>query len=92
MIELTLGVFKTHVTAAVAEDLAARLLGEDAPNFEDRDFEQLLPLYGKAVVEGLNWELPGTLADEMAAAVREVVPSGGRMGLDERLMGGPSWN
>lgn len=92
MIEITLGAFATDITAAVAEDLAARLLGEDPSNFEDADFRQLLPVYGGAVLDGLNWDMPGGLADEMADAVREVVPRGGRMGLYERLMGGWSRN
>jgi hypothetical protein len=92
MIELTLGLFETDITAAVAEDLAARLLGDDPPNFEDRDFEKLLPLYGEAVLDGLNWELRAGLADEMAEAVRSAVPRDGRMGLYERLMSGWSRN
>jgi hypothetical protein len=73
MIGLTLGLFETDITAAVAEDLVARLLGDDPPNFEDRDFEKLLPVYGEAVLDGLNWELPGGLADEMLAEVRRVI-------------------
>jgi hypothetical protein len=92
MIELTLGLFETDVTAAVAEDLAARLLGDDPPNFEDRDFEKLLPLYGEAVVDGLNWELPGGLASEMAEAVREATAEGRRPTLYERLMVERCWN
>lgn len=89
MIEITLGAFATDITAAVAEDLAARLLGDDGPNFEDRDFQQLLPLYGEAVLNGLNWELPGELAD----AVREVARTGGNgPPLYQRLPDERAWN
>jgi hypothetical protein len=92
MLKLTLGLFETDITAAVAEDLLARLLGDDPPNFDDADFEQLLPVYGEAVLDGLNWELPGGLADEMADAVQEVMAGSRRPSLYERLMGGWSRN
>lgn len=92
MIELLLGTFETPVAAAVAEDLAARLIGEDAPNFEDADFEKLLLVFGEAVVEGLNWNLPGGLADEMTKAVREVMAKDRRPSLYEQLTNGNRWN
>ena len=92
MLELTLGLFETDITAAVAEDLAAQLLSADPRNFEDRDFEKLLLLYGEAVVDGLNWQLPGGLADEMAEAVREVMAESRRPSLYERLTSERSWN
>jgi hypothetical protein len=92
MMKLTLGLFETDITAAVAEDLVARLLGDDPPNFDDADFEQLLPVYGEAVVDGLNWELPGGLADEMAEEVRRVVAGSRRPSLYEQLMSRSHWN
>jgi len=68
---LDLGHYDQEVVAALAHDLAARVLGDDPSgfNFSDEMLHDLVPLYGKDVVEGLN---PG-LADELRDAIAELV-------------------
>ncbi len=68
---LTIGFYDEEVVAALAYDLAARLLGEDRGefNFSNDELRELVPVYGDELVRGLNKKLPRGLREAMARLV-----------------------
>jgi hypothetical protein len=73
---LTLGYFAHETSAAIAYDLAARVLKWDPEewNFADEMIRDLLPIFGDEVVQGLdhNKELPSGLKDAMLQEMRRL--------------------
>jgi hypothetical protein len=71
MPQLSIGCFGEEIVAALAYDLAARLMDLDRSelNFSDERVRELVPLYGEAILAGLDEGMPG----ELRAAIRRVV-------------------
>jgi hypothetical protein len=71
--ELSVGEYDQEITAALASDLAGRVLGypQSELNFADEMLRDLVPIYGGDVVAGLNRRLPKRLREGIARQVEQ---------------------
>src|SRR5262249_29696172 len=72
--EFALGAFENEPAAAIAYDLAARVLRWDPSeyNFADEMIRDLLPIFGDDVLEGLDKKLSKSLRKAMVREMRRL--------------------
>src|SRR5262245_53868297 len=68
---LNLGDYSSELAAAIAHDLAARILADDDLNFTTEEFARLLPAFADLVIAGLSPTVPKNLRREMIDFARE---------------------